>query len=112
MKPTKLANALIDEEEWRQVLSSLVVCFFARGIYDIDTVVRSLATSGFQIKPEDLQRIGHEILLAKQSFKRREGFESKQLRLPKRIFETPSTGKPFDEGYLRQGIAAAEKHWS
>ena len=25
------------EERWRQVLSSLVVCFFARGIYDRET---------------------------------------------------------------------------
>jgi len=111
MKPTELANALIDEEEWRQILSSLVVCFFARGIYDPETVCRSLITSGFQITPEILQRMGRDILLAKQTFKRREGFEPKKLHLPKRIFETPSPGKPFNEDYLRQGIAAAEKHW-
>jgi aldehyde:ferredoxin oxidoreductase len=30
---------LRDEESWRQILSSLVVCFFARGIYDPETVV-------------------------------------------------------------------------
>ena len=34
------------EECWRQVLSSLVVCFFARGIYQPELVVRALAGGG------------------------------------------------------------------
>lgn len=38
----ELANMIIDEESWRNVLSSLVICFFAREIYTMDVVKKLL----------------------------------------------------------------------
>ncbi|MGC8875248.1 MAG: aldehyde ferredoxin oxidoreductase N-terminal domain-containing protein, partial [Chloroflexia bacterium] len=37
LSPGQVAEALRSEEEWRQVLSSLVVCFFARGVYNLES---------------------------------------------------------------------------
>ena len=42
MRPEELIDTLLEEERWRQVLSSLVVCFFARGIYSPELVTRLL----------------------------------------------------------------------
>ena len=48
LTPDGVAETLIQEERWRQVLSSLVVCFFARGVYDRETVRAALAVAGFE----------------------------------------------------------------
>lgn len=105
----ELAKALLAEERWRQVLSSLVVCFFARGIYQPDIVSKALKSSGIDLSPEDLNRIGEEIHREKYRFKVREGFSLDNLRLPKRIFETPSPMGKLDEKFMREVIEHVKK---
>jgi aldehyde:ferredoxin oxidoreductase len=72
--PVELVEMLMKEERWRQILSSLVVCFFARGIYLPDVVSELLHLSGFDVTPEDLTKIGQSIYHEKYVFKTREGF--------------------------------------
>ena len=98
------AEKLLTEEAWRQVLSSLVICFFARGIYDKDTVSKTLATAGHKVPPEALDEIGMKILREKNRFKEREGFNPKELRIPGRVFETLSPLGKVDEKYLRESV--------
>jgi len=88
--PDELAREILKEERWRQVLSSLVVCFFARGIYSPERTAAALRVAGFEYTAEDLQRIGADIHRRKYAFKFREGFSFETLRVPGRIFETPS----------------------
>ena len=88
--PEKIAELLFKEEAWRQVLSSLVVCFFARGIYSEKIVVKALNSIGIQKGVEEIKKLGENILREKYKFKLREGFKFEELELPKRIFETPS----------------------
>ena len=88
--PEKIAELLFKEESWRQVLSSLVVCFFARGIYSEEIVVKALNSIGIQKGVEEIKKLGEDILREKHKFKLREGFKFEELELPKRIFETPS----------------------
>jgi aldehyde:ferredoxin oxidoreductase len=99
-----VAAKLLKEEAWRQVLSGLVVCFFARGIYDKETVAKALTTAGHKITPEALEGIGMEILREKNHFKEREGFKAKELKIPKRIFETDSSLGKVDEKYVRDSV--------
>jgi len=109
LSPAELVENLLKEERWRQILSSLVVCFFARGIYGPDIVLKTLGIAGFELNPEDLSRIGEEIHREKYRFKTREGFSLDNLRLPKRIFETPSPINRLDEKYVRAGVEHAKK---
>ncbi len=106
--PEKLIDGLLKEEQWRQILSSLVVCFFARGIYTPETVSELLHTAGFDINPEDFNRIGRAIYHEKYLFKTREGFSLDTLRLPKRIFETPTPGEALKEEYIRSALRHLE----
>jgi aldehyde:ferredoxin oxidoreductase len=103
--PEQLAAELLKEEQWRQILSSLVVCFFARAIYKPDVVCRALACAGVDLTEDDLTRLGRGTLAAKHRFKDREGFDWSEYALPKRIFETPALGHPIDEGALRRTVA-------
>ena len=105
VSPEELAEMLLGEEKWRQILSSLVVCFFARGIYTPDVVSKLLPILGFDLKIEEINRIGSEIYREKYRFKTKEGFSLDELRIPKRIFEAPSPVKKFDESYIRQALA-------
>jgi aldehyde:ferredoxin oxidoreductase len=102
--PAEVADALLEEERWRQVLSSLVVCFFARKVYTPETVLQALATAGFEFSVDDLTKLGSETLRRKYDFKIREGFDLAGLRIPGRILETPSPLGQLDEGFLRRAI--------
>jgi len=107
--PGELAEGLLAEERWRQILSSLVICFFAREIYQPDVVSKALHSAGFSLAPEALHRIGEEIHKNKYRFKTREGFSLDNLRLPKRIFETPSPVGKLDEKFVRQTLEHVKK---
>jgi len=104
VSPGELADILLEEERWRQVLSSLVVCFFARGIYSPDIVSKLLRLSGFEVETKDLGEIGDAVYREKYRFKKREGFSLDKLRIPKRIHETSSPVQPFDEAFVRQAL--------
>ena len=95
--------------EWRQILSSLVICFFARGIYQPDLVSRALSFAGFDLHSEDLNRTGDQIYREKYRFKMLTGFSLDDLRIPGRIFDTPSPIADLKEGYIQKAIAYAKK---
>jgi aldehyde:ferredoxin oxidoreductase len=99
------AESLLNEERWRQVLASLVVCFFAREVYGPDTVQRALSVTGSACSEDDLRRIGAETLRRKYAFKMREGFDPESLRVPERILETPAPLDGWDEAFVRQAVA-------
>lgn len=100
-----IATSLLEEERWRQVLTSLVICLFARGIYTPEVVQKALALVGFDRSVDDLHAFGADTLHRKYAFKLREGFDPMTMRIPKRIMETPSPAGPFDEELLRKVIA-------
>jgi aldehyde:ferredoxin oxidoreductase len=102
MKAEDLAEALIAEERWRQVLSRLVVCFFTRGIYTPKAVCGALQTAGFNLTPEQLNAIWTEVHDNRYRFKLWEGFRPDNLRLPGRFLETSTPAGPLDEKYFRK----------
>jgi aldehyde:ferredoxin oxidoreductase len=108
-EPEALVQSLLEEEGWRQILSSLVICFFARGIYTPEMVSRALRVSGLQISQDDFIRTGKEILREKNFFKVREGFSLDNLHFPKRIFELTTPAGDIQEGYLHRAMAEAKR---
>ncbi|MEM3563361.1 MAG: aldehyde ferredoxin oxidoreductase family protein [Candidatus Jordarchaeaceae archaeon] len=100
----KIADGLIKEEAWRQILSSLVVCFFARGVYTPEIVTKALKTVDLNFTENQLMETGLEILKEKYRFKFREGFEFKNLRIPQRILETESPHKNIQKEIIEQAI--------
>ncbi|MFN3346814.1 MAG: aldehyde ferredoxin oxidoreductase family protein [Candidatus Bipolaricaulaceae bacterium] len=107
--PEELARRLFWEEARRQVLSSLVVCFFARGIYDLDTCSAALATLGVERSAQDLWALGAQILKRKYAFKKREGFDLRTVFIPPRALQTPTPLGPVDEAFLRRALAEMHK---
>ncbi len=100
-----IVDEIVAEESWRQVLSSLVVCFFARGIYTPDVVRDALACCGIETTEERLRAIGAETLANKWAFKRSCGFDPAALRVPDRVFETPSPSGTIDRASFAHLLA-------
>ncbi|MCD6362643.1 MAG: aldehyde ferredoxin oxidoreductase family protein [Synergistetes bacterium] len=104
LSPREVARRLLEEERWRQILSSLVVCFFARGIYKPDVVCRALSLVGFDLSEDDLREIGMEIHKAKYKFKIDNGFSLENIRIPGRILETPTPVGRLEEKAIREAL--------
>lgn len=101
----EVVRALLKEEEWRQILSSLVVCFFARKVYSAERVIKALDAIGIENwTAEKLEDLGRVIHRAKMDFKFREGFSLEKLRIPKRIFEVPTPHGFLKEEDVRKAI--------
>jgi len=90
LKVEEVVDYLIREERWRQILTSLVLCLFARGIYKPDLVVEAFKPLGEERSEDELRELGRRIHLLKLRYKLDEGFDFSKLRFPKRIFETPT----------------------
>jgi len=86
----KIARTLLDEEIERCMLNSLVMCLFARKIYDRPTILKALAAIDIHLIDEGLTAIARRILATKLRIKKALNFDLKDIRIPKRFFETPS----------------------
>jgi len=93
----KLVSALFEEEKERCMLNSLVICLFARKVYDRKTILMALNSIGYNLKDEDLTAIGERIYKTKLRIKKALGFDQMSVKLPKRLFETPSMMGQLDE---------------
>jgi|WetSurMetagenome_2_1015567.scaffolds.fasta_scaffold00030_9 aldehyde:ferredoxin oxidoreductase len=109
MTPEMVATEIIAEERWRQILTSLVICFFARELYSTDVVIEALRLSGFDLDEPALKKLGEDIHTEKFRFKVREGFSFDALRIPKRIFQTPSGAGMIDEQFVRTAMECVKK---
>ncbi len=103
-EPEDLVRKLMKEEQWRQILSSLVVCFFARGIYKPDIVCRALKPVGVEIEENELKELGERIYFEKLRLKKAMGFDAKKLRLPERIFETETPHGKLNREYIERAL--------
>jgi len=97
LDPDGMVDALLSEELERCMLNSLVMCLFARKIYDRETVLKALGAIGKKMTNEDLTEIARRIYAAKLRVKKALGFDLQSVRFPKRFFETPSMQGVLDE---------------
>jgi len=92
-----LVEKMFTEEYERCMTNSLVMCLFARKIYDRETILEALNSIGWNLTNEDLTAIGKRIYKVKLEIKQALGFKQDRVKLPKRYFETPSMQGKLDE---------------
>ncbi|NLU49475.1 MAG: aldehyde:ferredoxin oxidoreductase [Syntrophomonadaceae bacterium] len=81
-------SAIFEEELNRCVTNCLVMCLFARAVYEFPIIVRALKSVGIEKSEEELRELGREVYRNKIRVKQKMGFDFKKLRFPKRFFET------------------------
>ncbi len=92
----ELVDKLIQEETDRNLLNSLVICLFARKIYDYETVVKALNTIGYEVTEEELRVLAKKTFIEKIKLKEEMGFSYEELTFPKRFFEVEGGGKKLN----------------
>lgn len=93
----ELIESIFDEERERCMLNSLIICLFARKVYDKKTILLCLNSTGYNLNEDDLVNICDRIYKTKLRIKKMLGFDLNNVKLPKRIFETPSATGSIDE---------------
>ena len=108
LKPEQVVDKLLEEEAIRQILSSIAVCFFARGIYDLNLVSDAIKLLGFDFDENKLMDIGKQIHLNKYKFKMREGFRFDKLEIPERIYEIKDPTGKITKEFIQNGLDYAK----
>jgi aldehyde:ferredoxin oxidoreductase len=108
LTPPQVVDKLVKEEGLRQLLSSLTVCFFSRGIYKLDIIQQTLKSVGVDMSEEELTQLGEQIYYDKYRFKFREGFRFEDLTVPKRIYETQDLTGLIEPEFIQEGIDYAK----
>ncbi len=101
----KLVNDLFEEELKRCVLNSIVICLFARNVYDNETILKAFDAVGIEgYDNEKLGELARKIYKTKLQIKEALGFDLSKIQISKRVFQTPAMGKVLDEGVVREMI--------
>ena len=100
----KVVDEIFAEECERNVTNALVMCLFARKIYDRGTILSALNSIGWDLTGDDLDIIGKRILQTKLQVKRAMGFVQKDVKIPGRFFETPTMHGKIDEATAKRMV--------
>ena len=107
--PESVLDRIEKEEIERCMLNSLVMCLFARKVYDRPTVLSALNSLGWNLRDEDLSEAALINYKTKLRIKKALGFTLDAVRLPKRFFETESFNGKIDEKTAGDMIAAYQR---
>ena len=92
-----IVDKLFTEEYERCMTNSLIMCLFARKIYDRGTILEALSSIGWSLSNDDLIAIGKRIYQTKLQIKNALGFKQNEVKLPKRYFQTTTMHGVLDE---------------
>ncbi len=97
MPDEDIVNSLFSEEVERCMLNSLVMCLFARKIYDRPTILSAFEGINKEMSDEELSAAARRNYAVKLRIKKDLGFDLGKIKLPKRYFETESINGVLDE---------------
>ena len=113
LSPEETVDRLVKEEMWRQVLSSLVVCFFARGIFTPELVSRAFSPLGVEISRDDLKDVGRRIYLEKVRLKKDMGYTPSLADIPERVYQTETPRGKLEREFIEKALNHyLEKYYS
>ncbi len=92
-----MVNMIFEEEKERCMLNSLIICLFARKVYDRQTILSALDAIGNPLTNDDLSAIAARIYKTKLRVKAMLGYDQTKVVLPKRFFQTPSMNGQLEE---------------
>ncbi len=92
-----LVNNIFNEEKERCMLNSLIICLFARKVYDRETILSALNSIGHDLTNDDLTAIADRIYRTKIRVKEMLGYDQTKVKIPKRYFQTPSMTGQLEE---------------
>jgi len=100
----ELTKKLYDDAVWRMILNSMVICLFARNVYDTETIIEGLKLMDEkEYSEEALQKTARKIHVIKYRIKQRFGFEITAENIPGKLTKIQTTnGKVSEKAFKEQ----------
>jgi len=105
MKPLDIDNMvdrLLKEEIERCMLNSLTICLFARKVYDRQTIIEAFEAIGVPMTDDELDAVAKRTYATKLRIKKKLGIDLKDIKFPKRFFQTPAIQGVMDENIAKE----------
>jgi aldehyde:ferredoxin oxidoreductase len=91
---------LIEDERARVLLTSMVSCLFARGVYGEQVISECLRSLGYVTLADSLGPISHTIQQLRWRVRLRTGFDPGSVSIPKRFLQVENWKGKMDGAYL------------
>jgi aldehyde:ferredoxin oxidoreductase len=95
-----IIERIINDEAERIVQTSMVICLFARGVYDLDTLSQALASVGIERSADELRAMGERIYWERIRLRERLGFRARVGEVPQRFYQTPTLRGRLEPGRM------------
>lgn len=96
----KIVDGFVKDEAGRCVLTSMVGCLFARGVYSNERLALALNALGYQGVAENLGPAGEAIQKLRWRLRLRCGYDPLSASIPKRYSEVITWKGPIDTAYM------------
>ena len=106
----KAVEFLIKDEQGRVLLTSMVACLFARGVYADEVLARCLQSLGYNSLAENLGRVSQDVQQLRWKIRLASGFRPEEVVVPERFYEVETAKGRVDRSFLTsliQGYAKA-----
>jgi aldehyde:ferredoxin oxidoreductase len=97
---SKAVEFLMKDEEGRVLLTSMVACLFARGVYTDELLAACLKAVGYGSLAENLGAISRNIQKLRWKNRFATGFTPEEVTIPKRFYEITTAKGPLDGTFL------------
>lgn len=98
--PAKAVAYLVNDERERVLLTSLVACLFARGVYNKGLLAECLKTVGLSELAETMDQAALEMQRLRWRMRLATGYEPEKTSVPKRFLEVKTWAGDMDPDYL------------
>jgi aldehyde:ferredoxin oxidoreductase len=96
----KAIDFLIKDEQGRALLTSMVACLFARGVYTDELLSTCLKSVGYGFLADNLAVISRNIQELRWKNRFATGFVPENVTVPKRFHEVTTVKGPFDSAFF------------
>jgi aldehyde:ferredoxin oxidoreductase len=97
---SKAVDFLVKDEQGRVLLTSMVACLFARGVYTDELLASCLKAVGYTTMAENLGAIASNVQQLRWRNRFATGFVPEEVTIPKRLHEITTVKGPLDSAFL------------
>ncbi len=97
---SKAVDFLVKDEQGRALLTSMVSCLFARGVYTDEMLTACLKSVGYGSIADNLGPVGRNIQQLRWKMRLATGYKPEEVTIPKRFYEVTTAKGTVDHDYL------------
>lgn len=98
--PAKAVDFLVKDEQGRVLLTSMVACLFARGVYTDALLASCLSSVGYNTLADSLDQVSRNIQKLRWKTRLATGYRPDEVTIPKRFSELTTGKGPVDGQFL------------